>query len=144
MATSISSAERQGALSDRAGMEPAWGMNVGQTERWASIAAGGGLALLGLSRRSIGGAALALAGGALVYRGVTGRCPVYQQLGINTAQKHSPAIGVRAQHGFKVERSLSINRPADELYRYWRNLENLPRIMEHLDSVRELGGNRSH
>jgi uncharacterized membrane protein len=144
MAISFSTAGRGESVSRRAGMQPAQTINVGDVERWASVAAGGGMALLGLSRRSIGGAALALAGGALVYRGVTGHCPCYQQLGINTAQKHSPAIGVRAQHGVKVERSLTINRPADELYRYWRNLESLPRIMEHLESVRELGGNRSH
>lgn len=144
MATSLSSADRQSSVAHRAGMEPAPGVNVGNAERWASAAAGGALALLGLSRRSLGGAALALAGGALVYRGVSGHCLLYHSLGINTTGKHSPAIGVRAQHGCKVERSMLINRSADELFRYWRNLENLPRIMEHLVSVTKLDGNRSH
>lgn len=37
-----------------------------------------------------------------------------------------------------------INRPPEELYAFWRNFENLPRIMQHLKSVRSTGGNRSH
>ena len=37
-----------------------------------------------------------------------------------------------------------VNRPPDELYRYWRRLENLPRFMTHLESVREIGNRRSH
>jgi uncharacterized membrane protein len=143
MATSIFS-QRQENISSRPGMEPASSLNVGQVERWASIAAGGGLVLVGLSRRSIGGAIAALAGGALVYRGATGHCACYSALGINTAQQHSPAIGVRAEHGFKVERSLTINRSPEELFEFWRNLENLPRIMDHLVSVRQLDANRSH
>lgn len=127
-----------------AGQPSACGVNVGNTERWASIAAGGALALMGLRRPSIGGAVVALAGGALVYRGITGHCTGYQLLGVNTAVKHNRAIGVRAQHGVKVERSLTVNRSADELFRYWRKLENLPKIMDHLVTVRELDGNRSH
>ena len=127
-----------------AGHSSACGVNVGDTERWASVAAGGALALLGLRRPSIGGAVIALAGGALVYRGITGHCMTYQLLGVNTAVEHNRAIGVRAQHGVKVERSLQINRPADELFRYWRKLENLPKIMDHLVSVSELDGKRSH
>jgi uncharacterized membrane protein len=144
MSQGFSDVSRGRSDSYRRGMQPAASINVGEIERWASVAAGGGLALLGLSRRSLSGGVLALFGGALVYRGITGHCDVYQKLGVNTASKHSPALGVRAQHGFKVERSLTINRSPDELFRYWRKLENLPHIMDHLISVRELGGNRSH
>ena len=38
-----------------------------------------------------------------------------------------------------VATSVIVERPADELYRFWRNLENLPRIMPHLQSVEVLG-----
>lgn len=37
--------------------------------------------------------------------------------------------------GEKVEKSISIRRPVEELYRCWRNLENLPHIMNNLESV---------
>ena len=52
-------------------------INVGHTERLVSLVGGGVLAVLGIRRPTVGGAALALVGGALVARGLTGYCPVY-------------------------------------------------------------------
>lgn len=43
-----------------------------------------------------------------------------------------------------VATSVIVERPAEELYRFWRDLENLPRIMPHLESVQVLGENYSH
>ncbi len=43
-----------------------------------------------------------------------------------------------------VESAITIDRPVQEVYSYWRELENLPRFMSHLADVRDLGGNRSH
>lgn len=113
------------------------GINVGEYERLASTVGGPLLAIYGLSRRSPLGLGLALVGGALLYRGVTGHCEVYQALGMNTAG--TPAGG--PQH---VERSLTINRPTDDLYVFWRDFANLPRIMKHLESVTVGDGRRSH
>ncbi|WP_448206240.1 YgaP-like transmembrane domain [Azospirillum sp. sgz302134] len=50
-------------------------VNVGHTERLASLIGGGMLAVMGLRRPTVAGAAMALAGGALVARGLTGYCP---------------------------------------------------------------------
>src|SRR4051812_25105093 len=79
--------------------------NVGDPERWLSLIGGGALALFGLSRRSLGGLALAAAGGSLIYRGISGHCSLYQALDINTVEPQAPATSVRAGHGFKVEQS---------------------------------------
>ncbi len=73
------------ADADAAPSAPGTAENVGTNERWASVIAGGALALYGLRRRGVAGLALAVAGGALVRRGITGHCPVYQRAGINTA-----------------------------------------------------------
>ncbi|MET8992842.1 SRPBCC family protein, partial [Nonomuraea wenchangensis] len=43
----------------------------------------------------------------------------------------------------KVRASITINKPREDVYRFWRDLENLPTFMIHLDSVRTLGGGRS-
>ncbi|HVG07893.1 MAG TPA: SRPBCC family protein [Thermoanaerobaculia bacterium] len=43
-----------------------------------------------------------------------------------------------------IEASVTVGRPAQELYSYWRQFENLPRFMRHLDSVRDIGNGRSH
>lgn len=121
-------------------------VNVGETERWASTIGGGALALYGLTRRSWGGVAMALVGGAFIYRGATGHCDLYAATGINTAQtggSKSPVVSVPAERGSKVEKSVTINKSPAELYAFWRNFENLPRFMNHLESVQTMGGNRS-
>ena len=46
--------------------------------------------------------------------------------------------------GSTVERSVTIMRPADELYRQWRDLARLPELMQHLRSVTVLDETRSH
>ncbi len=110
--------------------------NLSEAEKWLSIAAGAGLAIYGLSQRRMSGWLLAALGGALVQRGATAHCPVYESLGLNTAGTGGDtrrALGGSA--GVVVEESVTINRPVEELYRFWRNLENLPHFMHHLASV---------
>ena len=123
-------------------------VNVGQVERWASSIGGGALAAYGLTRGSLGGIALALVGAALVHRGVTGHCNLYEAIGYGTAGsaelRNMENVSVPGERGMKVEKSVTINRSPEELYAFWRNFENLPRIMNHLESVQVLGGNRSH
>jgi uncharacterized membrane protein len=122
-------------------------VNVGQTERWASVLAGVGLIALSLNSRRLRGFLLP-AGGALVLRGLSGRCPVNQAIGRSTAEEEpefdSPVASVHRGEGIKIEKTITIYRPADELFRYWRNFENLPRIMRHVDSVTVTDDFRSH
>lgn len=119
-------------------------VNVGETERLISLAAGSALLAFGATRRTIGGLGLALLGGTLVYRGFTGQCSGYRSLGISTARSRGFQTSVPAQHGAKVEESVTILRPREELFRYWRDFSNLPRIMRHLKSVQVIDGRRSH
>jgi uncharacterized membrane protein len=118
--------------------------NVGDTERWLSLLGGGALALLGLSRGSLGGLSLALLGGDLCYRGATGHCHLYSALGLNTAGPRGRRSSIPAGQGAKVVAVASINRTPEELYRFWHTFENLPRFMHNLESVKSTGGNRSH
>lgn len=142
--TTTSPASRVRPYFERQRPQQAGAANVGDLERWASLVGGGALALLGLSRGSLGGLGLAALGGALVYRGASGHCPMYGALGVSTAEPRGPATAIPAHHGVKVERSVTINRSQEDLFRFWRNFENLPRIMSHLESVHLTGGNRSH
>ena len=115
------------------------GRNISDVEKWASIAAGVGLALYGLGRLRKGGWVLATLGGLLLRRGATEHCDVYEALGVNTAgtgEDTRRALGGSA--GVAVDESVTINRPIEELYRFWRNLENLPRFMRHLESVERI------
>lgn len=119
--------------------------NVGEVERGVSVAAGAILALAGISRQTIPGMLMTAVGGGLIYRGATGRCPVYGALGMDTAAEEGAewSRAVRS-HGIHVDQVFLVNRPPEELYRFWRNFENLPRIMWHLKSVRVMDDRRSH
>ncbi|HYH43608.1 MAG TPA: SRPBCC family protein [Burkholderiales bacterium] len=66
-------------------------------------------------------------------------------LDIMCAQQLSVAKGSMTESGaIRVKRSTVINRPADEIYEYWRDIENLPRFMYHLQSVERTGERTSH
>jgi uncharacterized membrane protein len=117
--------------------------NISTSERNISLLGGAGLALYGLGRGGPFGLLTALAGGALMYRGWTGWCHLYEALGINSAVDHDDRGGVKARQGSRITRSIHINREPRELYDFWRKLENLPSVMGHLLSVEELDDQRS-
>ena len=43
-----------------------------------------------------------------------------------------------------VKQAVTVNRPPDEVYRFWHDFQNLPRFMEHLEAVQVSGDGRSH
>jgi uncharacterized membrane protein len=118
------------------------GINVGKTERLVSAIAGAAVIALALRRKRLRGLLLPL-GGSLLSRAVSGRCAVNRALGRNTAKGHRVSAVARGE-GLKVERTITVNRPREEVYRFWRQLENLPRFMDHLESVTVLDEDRSH
>lgn len=105
--------------------------NVGETERLVSAVAGGALLVFGLSRKSLGGLTLAAIGAALGYRGVTGHCDVYERLGIDAGGAHRNVGNL----GVKIDESIVVNAPPERVYAFWRNLENLPRLLSHVERV---------
>lgn len=111
-------------------------VNVGDLERMLSLLGGVALALYGL-RRSWGHLALIAGGGALIYRGLTGYSTTYQALGVNTASPNT-------SHGMRLEAAITVNKPAVEVYRFWRRLENHPRFVQHLQSVASTSEKHSH
>jgi uncharacterized membrane protein len=119
--------------------------NLSGLERWASIAAGAGLAAYGLSRLKSNGWPYAGAGALLLRRGVTAHCDLYEAVGINTAgTADDTRAALRGARGVNVLESVTIDRPIEQLYRFWRNLENLPQFMRHLESVEKATDTISH
>ena len=118
------------------------GGHEGQSHRWLWLLMGSGL-LLGACR-SRQGLPLALAGGVLLYRAVTDRWPLADWRDLDTSgARRERATSVPHGTGIKVERSVFVNAEPDEIYRFWRNLENLPRFMSQLISVQQLVVKRS-
>jgi uncharacterized membrane protein len=75
--------------------------------------------------RSPAGAVLAVAAGALVYAGVTGKAPVPDWL--RARFPHTDERGLLV-----IVRAVTIQRARDELYAFWRDFGNLPRFMGYL------------
>jgi uncharacterized membrane protein len=123
---------------------PTSDLNVGDAERWASTIGGSLLLAQGLRRGSFGGLALALFGGSLIYRGVTGHCQAYQALHIDTSDKHRAAQEEHIHKGRLAKHSTTVNRPAEELYRFWREQTNAPKFMTNIESVVKTGEKTSH
>ena len=55
---------------------------------------------------------------------------------------HVPAL--KSGQGVKFLKTITIKRPVSEVYNFWRNLENLPRFMTHLESVKVHNRSLSH
>lgn len=117
------------------------GVNVAAGERVLSVAASALLLGLGLARRDLRGLLMLGAGGALAYRGMTGHSHLYEATGVNTA--HSKSFDKSDQRGVHVTECFLIDQPATELYRQWRDFEQLPKFMTHLESVQILDDRRS-
>jgi uncharacterized membrane protein len=122
-------------------------INVSAPERWVSALGGAALAALGVKRlvedSRASGVVMTTAAAGLIWRGATGHCNVYASAGINTADSDTrSALGGRA--GVNAEEAVTINRPAHELYRWWRSLTELPRVIPDLKSAKEVDDRRSH
>jgi uncharacterized membrane protein len=118
--------------------------NVGTIERWGSVALGSALIAYGITRQSRAGVGITAAGTTLALRGATGRCPVYSRFGITTAQSRDTRVALAGDRGFRVHEGIRLEKPLEEVYRFWRRLENLPQFMAHLAVVTDLGNGRSH
>ena len=110
--------------------------NVDTPERLLSILAGTVITYKALSqirKHPLIAFQEAMVGGVLLYRGATGICPIYSRLGKDNTD--TPAI--------TISERFIVDKPREEVYAFWRNLENLPRFMKHLASVEEQSEIRS-
>lgn len=122
-------------------------VNVPPPERVLSTVGGGALAFSGLKHRGWSGVLRTMLGGVLLYRGISGHSFLYQALHINRAEHPFASINIRSLpdgEGFRVQRSLTIYRTSQEIYTFWRTIENAPRFMPMVQSVQKIDEKRSH
>jgi uncharacterized membrane protein len=114
-------------------------LNVGQSERLWSVGLGAFLLSSGLNnltKHPMKGLVRTFLGGYLLYRGAAGHCAVYGSMGKTKGVRQAPSINIRT--------GLIVNKPKDEVYAFWRKLENLPLFMKHLAAVTEIDSKHSH
>lgn len=109
---------------------------IREFERWASLAAATAVVVYGFSRRSVPAVALAAAAASpFAYRSLSGRWPF---------ENGDTRTALSGDRGIHVREAVRLERPVSEIYAFWRQLENLPRVFAHLEQVTELGNGRSH
>ena len=122
--------------------------NMGNSERVVSAVSGGALIAYGVKRKDWLGALLGVVGGAFALRGATRHCQLYDALDVDTSEKSLFARGKEQAKTWletetEVIKSVTINKPAAELYKFWRDFENLPKFMNHLESVKVINQKKS-
>lgn len=115
-------------------------VNLGKTERILFIVGGSALTTYGVTRRSNKGVLITALGAGLLHSGISGYCSVFEI----ARKRHSERIEHRPARDVHVEKAVTIDKTPEELYRFWRNFQNLPRFMKHLESVTPLNQERSH
>jgi uncharacterized membrane protein len=62
----------------------------------------------------------------------------------STRPRERSKITVSGNHGVKVVRAVTIRRPASELYAFWRDVEQIPRVVEHRLTVTRISETEAH
>lgn len=107
--------------------------NVSTLERILMVTSGSYLLYKGLAQENKSLAQIS-SGGAMLARGISGYCPIYNA--VDHLKNDKPS-------NVNIRTSIVINRPISYVYSFWRNLENLPKFMNHLDSVKALTDTQS-
>lgn len=105
-------------------------ININTPERIVSVIGGAFLMYSGvksLFRSPVAGLSKLAAGGTLFMRGTSGHCPVYKLVGADSTK---PEV-------INIKQHFRVSNPRDEVYQFWRRLENLPLFMRHIESVEE-------
>lgn len=102
-------------------------VNVPEAERLGSVAAGAALAWYALTNFRFNKVPYLLGGAFLLYRGISGNCPAYTAMGKENVSGHDNAID--------LTRTVTVLKPRAEVYEFWRQLENLPLFMDHIEQV---------
>lgn len=105
---------------------------------WGKLLGGSALFLYGLfKRRGLSRLIFTGAGAGLVYREISDKDLLdggFARLALHT----------KATRPVEVTSSVTVDRPIEEVFSFWRRLENLPRFFQHIESVQETSHNRSH
>lgn len=105
-------------------------INVNMPERVVSVIGGALLLLSGIrsvSSSPLSGFIKLAAGGTLLLRGTSGHCPFYKATGTDS---NRPEV-------INIKQRFTVNKPREEVFQFWRRLENLPLFMRHIESVEE-------
>jgi len=115
---------------------------AGPADRWAAIMAGTVLGVAGLRRGDWVGLGLAAMGGGLLFAGAAG-VPVVQGVRELGGARVASLLPSPSEEPTTVQAVVTIRADRERLFRHWRNFGNLPKLMDHLETVEVLDRTRS-
>ncbi|RZS78404.1 SRPBCC family protein [Pigmentiphaga kullae] len=128
------------SFSPAAGRDPE--RNLGSAERLGSAAGGSLLLLWGLRRGGLAGDLASAVAAGLLWRAATGNCPVKRAVSASPLERR-----IAHEQGWlsaaAATHAIVIDRPRQEIYRFWRDFSNLPRFMRHIVSIDVINDRRS-
>ena len=107
-----------------------------------SLASGGVLLIAGLRRGSALGVMTAIAGGGLMYRALHGEAVVPEKISGLISTPPASQTGVAPDEP-EVSRSVTINRPIDEVFRFWSQPANFADSMRPFIEITQTGPDTS-
>jgi uncharacterized membrane protein len=117
--------------------------NLGNSERLVSGAAGAATLLWAMRRGGVPGGLLAVLGTTLIARAASGYCPVVAATSATPTERR-----IARKQGWRsaaaTVRSVTIARPPADVYRFFREVRNLPRFLQHVEQVTAIDEMRSH
>lgn len=119
------------------GFHPALrGNGVSSRRRWTpamrllATGAGGASVILGARQKGFWGLTLSLLGTGLITRGIG-----------NRGLKEITGL---SDEGIAVQKSITIQAPVSDLYEFWSDPQNYPRVFSHVHEIRKVGENHYH
>lgn len=111
-------------------------------ERILSLAAGGALAYWASRSQGVTQIAASTIGAALLVRAFSGYDPMMQVVGPRPEEK-ALARAKGWNSAAIVTKTMTVNRPAHEVYQFWRDFRNLARFTENVENVELKGRDRA-
>jgi uncharacterized membrane protein len=114
---------------------------VQEIQMCTAMGAAAGAVLFGARRQPLAAVCLGAAASAIAYQVLARHRPA---LGRGTDANRYTRDALSGARGIHLRESIRLERPVEEVYRFWRELRNLPRFMRHLEQVTETAGGMSH
>ena len=105
-----------------------------------AMGAAAGAVLFGVRRQPLPALCLGAAASAIAYQALARRPAALGRIDANQYSRDA----LSGARGIHLRESIRLERPVEDVYQYWRQLENLPRFMRHVEKVTETPGGMSH
>jgi len=126
-----------GSGDGQGGRQQQQGTGMGSAYQMAPLVVGGLMAALGLRRGGWLGYGIALAGLGVMQQSFSGKPDLYEWAGYGDRVDHD-SRAVTAAH------TMTISRPREEIYKYFRDFSNLAKFMKHVDRIDIIDNDHSH